>query len=84
MKRPTSIRRLAASLCVLSLGAACKTEKAPPQDSTRPTAVQPGAGTATGAKPSVVLRAIRDFWRLRLSLWLNRSAALGRGEPVLG
>ena len=49
MKRPTSIRRLAASLCVLSLGAACKTEKAPPQDSTRPTAVQPGAGTATGA-----------------------------------
>jgi glycosyltransferase involved in cell wall biosynthesis len=41
------------------------------------------AGSATGAKPSVVLRAIRDFWRLRLRMWSNRSRALRRGSPVL-
>jgi glycosyltransferase involved in cell wall biosynthesis len=41
------------------------------------------AGSATGAKPSVVLRAIRDFWRLRLRMWVNRSKALRRGTPVL-
>jgi len=31
----------------------------------------------------VVLRAVRDFWRLRLRLWLRRESALERGEPVL-
>jgi glycosyltransferase involved in cell wall biosynthesis len=40
------------------------------------------AGSATGARPQVVLRAIRDFWALRLRMWANRSRALRRGEPV--
>jgi hypothetical protein len=31
-----------------------------------------------------VLRAVRDFWRLRLRMWLRRRTALERGEPVLG
>jgi glycosyltransferase involved in cell wall biosynthesis len=42
------------------------------------------AGSPTGAKPSVIFRAIREFWGLRLRLWANRKAALERGEPVLG
>jgi glycosyltransferase involved in cell wall biosynthesis len=42
------------------------------------------AGAATGAKPSVVFRAVRDFWRLRLRMWVNAKRALGRGEPILG
>jgi glycosyltransferase involved in cell wall biosynthesis len=42
------------------------------------------AGSPTGAKPSVVFRAVRDFWLLRLRLWVNRSRAMGRGEPMLG
>ena len=42
------------------------------------------AGSATGAKPSVVLRAVRDFWRLRLHLWANRKRALRRGAAILG
>ena len=42
------------------------------------------AGSATGAKPSVVFRAVRDFWRLRLRMWANRERALRRGEPILG
>jgi glycosyltransferase involved in cell wall biosynthesis len=42
------------------------------------------AGSATGAKPSVVFRAVRDFWRLRLRMWANRRRALGRGEPIIG
>lgn len=41
------------------------------------------AGSASGANPKVVLRAVRDFWRLRLRLWFRRAAALERGEPVL-
>ena len=41
------------------------------------------AGAATGANPSVVLRAVRDFWRLRLRMWSNRTRALRRGKPVL-
>ncbi len=41
------------------------------------------AGSPTGARPSVVLRAVRDFWRLRLRMWSNRARALGRGEPIL-
>jgi glycosyltransferase involved in cell wall biosynthesis len=40
-------------------------------------------GSASGANPMVVLRAVRDFWRLRLRLWFRRSAALSDGEPVL-
>jgi glycosyltransferase involved in cell wall biosynthesis len=42
------------------------------------------AGSASGANPKVVFRAIRDFWNLRLRLWANRDQALRRGEPVLG
>jgi len=42
------------------------------------------AGQASGANPRVVLRAVRDFWRLRLRLWFRRSAAMEQGEPVLG
>ena len=42
------------------------------------------AGSATGAKPQVVLRAVRDFWRLRLRMWVNRDRALRRGTPILG
>ncbi len=41
------------------------------------------AGSPTGARPSVVLRAVRDFWRLRLRMWSNRARALRRGEPIL-
>jgi hypothetical protein len=41
------------------------------------------AGSPTGAKPSVVFRAVRDFWSLRLRMWANRSRALRRGRPVL-
>jgi glycosyltransferase involved in cell wall biosynthesis len=42
------------------------------------------AGRASGANPRVILRAVRDFWRLRLLLWLRRGEALERGESVLG
>ena len=42
------------------------------------------AGSATGAKPQVVLRAVRDFWLLRLRMWANRRTALRRGSPILG
>jgi len=41
------------------------------------------AGRQTGAKPKVVLRAVRDFWRLRLRLWFRRGTALDRGELLL-
>lgn len=41
------------------------------------------AGSATGAKPQVVFRAVRDFWLLRLRLWANASAAMRRGRPIL-
>jgi glycosyltransferase involved in cell wall biosynthesis len=41
------------------------------------------AGSPTGARPSVVLRAVRDFWLLRLRMWVNARRALGRGEPIL-
>jgi glycosyltransferase involved in cell wall biosynthesis len=40
------------------------------------------AGSASGARPSVVFRAVRDFWALRLLLWTDRRRALGRGEPI--
>jgi glycosyltransferase involved in cell wall biosynthesis len=42
------------------------------------------AGSPTGAKPQVILRAVRDFWRLRLHMWVNRRRALRRGRPILG
>jgi glycosyltransferase involved in cell wall biosynthesis len=42
------------------------------------------AGAATGAKPSVILRAVRDFWRLRLHAWVNRRRAMKRGGTILG
>jgi glycosyltransferase involved in cell wall biosynthesis len=41
------------------------------------------AGSPTGAKPSVVFRAVRDFWLLRLRLWANGRGALKRGAAVL-
>jgi glycosyltransferase involved in cell wall biosynthesis len=41
------------------------------------------AGSPTGAKPSVVFRAVKDFWALRLRLWAAPKSALRRGEPVL-
>lgn len=41
------------------------------------------AGRASGADPRVVLRAVRDFWRLRLLLWARPHDALGTGEPAL-
>jgi glycosyltransferase involved in cell wall biosynthesis len=42
------------------------------------------AGSPTGAKPSVIGRAVKDFWALRLRLWANRERALRRGRPILG
>jgi len=42
------------------------------------------AGSPTGAKPQVVLRAVRDFWSLRLRLWAAPNQALRRGSPILG
>lgn len=41
------------------------------------------AGRASGADPKVVLKAVRDFWALRVRLWARRGAALRRGERVL-
>jgi glycosyltransferase involved in cell wall biosynthesis len=41
------------------------------------------AGSPTGARPSVVLRAVNDFWSLRLRLWAAPRRALARGEPIL-
>ncbi len=41
------------------------------------------AGSATGARPAVVLRAVRDFWALRLRLWAAPGRALRRGQPVV-
>ena len=42
------------------------------------------AGSPTGAKPAVIIRAVRDFWLLRLRLWASPTRALTRGEAVLG
>lgn len=41
------------------------------------------AGSPTGARPSVIWRAVKDFWSLRLRLWANRDRALRRGRPIL-
>jgi glycosyltransferase involved in cell wall biosynthesis len=42
------------------------------------------AGSPTGARPSVIFRAVHDFWLLRLRMWSNRDRALRRGERLLG
>lgn len=42
------------------------------------------AGSPTGAKPSVIWRAVKDFWALRLRLWAARDRALRRGVPIVG
>jgi len=42
------------------------------------------AGSPTGARPSVIWRAVKDFWWLRLRLWADRTKALQRGEPIVG
>jgi len=42
------------------------------------------AGSQTGAKVGVVWRAVKDFWALRLRMWVNRARALRRGSPILG
>jgi glycosyltransferase involved in cell wall biosynthesis len=42
------------------------------------------AGSPTGAKPSVIWRAVKDFWMLRLRLWANHDLAMKRGRPILG
>jgi glycosyltransferase involved in cell wall biosynthesis len=41
------------------------------------------AGSPTGANPQVILRAVRDFWLLRLRMYASRERALSRGEPIL-
>lgn len=41
------------------------------------------AGRASGANLRVVMRAIKDFWALRLRLWADRRSALDRGRPVV-
>ncbi len=42
------------------------------------------AGSSSGARPSVVFRAVRDFWALRLRLWAAPRSALARGMPIVG
>jgi glycosyltransferase involved in cell wall biosynthesis len=42
------------------------------------------AGPPTGARPSVIGRAVKDFWMLRLRLWANADRARRRGRPILG
>lgn len=41
------------------------------------------AGSPTGAKPSVIWRAVKDFWTLRLRMWSNTDRALRRGEAII-
>jgi glycosyltransferase involved in cell wall biosynthesis len=41
------------------------------------------AGSPTGARPSVIWRAVKDFWGLRLRLWANRQRALRRGSAIV-
>jgi glycosyltransferase involved in cell wall biosynthesis len=41
------------------------------------------AGSPTGAKPSVILRAVRDFWRTRIVMWADKGRAMGRGRPII-
>jgi glycosyltransferase involved in cell wall biosynthesis len=42
------------------------------------------AGSPTGAKPRVVLRAVKDFWSLRVRLWFSGGSGMDVGEPILG
>ncbi len=42
------------------------------------------AGSASGARLSVVGRAVRDFWSLRLLMWTDRQRAMKRGRPIVG
>ncbi len=41
------------------------------------------AGSASGARAGVIFSAVRDFWSLRVSLWINRAATLRRGAPLV-
>ena len=41
------------------------------------------AGSPTGARLSVITRAVRDFWSLRIGLWTSRSRTLARGRALL-
>ena len=41
------------------------------------------AGSPTGARVSVILRAVRDFWSLRIGLWVNRSRTLAKGMALI-
>lgn len=41
------------------------------------------AGSPTGARLSVIGRAVRDFWSLRIGLWVRRSRTLARGRALL-
>ncbi|MFL5685844.1 MAG: glycosyltransferase family 2 protein [Chloroflexota bacterium] len=41
------------------------------------------AGSPTGAKPQVIGRAVRDFWRTRFAMWKNASRGLRRGRPII-
>lgn len=41
------------------------------------------AGSPTGAKPAVVFRAVRDFWRTRIAMWARRERAMERGRPII-
>jgi len=41
------------------------------------------AGSPTGAKPQVIGRAVRDFWRTRFAMWADRSRGLRRGRPII-
>lgn len=40
------------------------------------------AGSPTGARASVIARAVRDFWLLRIALWVDRTSALARGVAL--
>jgi glycosyltransferase involved in cell wall biosynthesis len=42
------------------------------------------AGSPTGARLSVIWRAVKDFWGLRLRMWSNRPRALRRGTSMTG
>ena len=41
------------------------------------------AGSPTGAKPTVVFRAVRDFWRTRIAMWADGDRAMERGRPII-
>ena len=41
------------------------------------------AGSPTGARPQVIGRAVRDFWRTRIAMWTNGSRGLHRGRSII-